>query len=365
MRFLRLPLVLLSAAAFAQDADVAAIVKARQAVLASPDAETPRLELATLYLKLGQNHNASGLLLEYINTHPKSVAALRLLALSCLREENYTAARDYAQRVPGDAATTEVLGMAQLGLQDSKAAALSFQKAIQLDPSLADASFQLGLLYVNARENLPEAIRLLEKARSLKPNIAGIHTALGSVFLQSGKPAEAAAELEIAVKLDPESGESFYQLADAYRKLNRAPDADNALARFSDLSRKRADDRAREMRSRSAYEQGLNLLTNTDQLDKAYQLFEQAANVFEQAAGDAAYYRMAQIQYLKGNDPAGLKLIREALRLNPLEAEYYFVLARFLQSSDKTAALSAVHTAMSLHPGVPDFAELESELLRK
>jgi tetratricopeptide (TPR) repeat protein len=202
------------------------IVQARKSVQASPNAEAPRLELATLYLKLGQNHNASALLLEYATAHPKSVATLRLLALSYLREENYTAAKDYAQRVPGDAATTEVLGMAQLGLQDPKAAALSFQKAIKLDPNLADASFQLGLLYVNARENLPEAIRLLETARALKPDIAGIHTALGSAFLQSGKPSEAAAELEIAVKLDPESAESFYQLADAYRKLNRAPDAD-------------------------------------------------------------------------------------------------------------------------------------------
>jgi len=357
MRFLRLPLVLLSAAAFAQNSDVAAIVKARQAVLASPDAEAPRLELAALYLRLGQNHNASELLLEYTKAHPKSAGALRLLALSCLREENYTAAKDYAQRVSGDAATTEVLGLAQLGLQDSKAAAVSFQKAIQLDPSLADASFQLGLLYVNARENLPEAIRLLEKARSLKPDIAGIHTALGSALLQSGKPSEAAAELETAVKLDPESAESFYQLADAYRKLNRVPDADRALASFSGLSRKRADDRALEMRSRSAYEQGMNLLTHTDQLDKAYQLFEQAP-------GEASFYRMAQILYLKGNDGGALKLIREALRLNPLEAEYYFVLARCLQASDKTAALSAVRTAISLHPGVADFAELEAELTR-
>jgi tetratricopeptide (TPR) repeat protein len=356
MRFQRLPLVLWSVAAFAQTVDVAGILKAHQAVVDSPDAEAPRLELATLYLGLGQNRPASDLLLEYTKVHPKSMGALRLLALSYLREENYTAAKDYAQHVPGDAAATEVLGMAQLGLQDSKAAALSFQKAIQLDPNLADASFQLGLLYVNARENMPEAIRLLEKARSLKPDIAGIHTALGSAFLQSGKPSEAAAELETAVKLDPESAESFYQLADAYRKLNRAPDADKALTRFSGLSRKRADDRARDMRSRSAYEQGMNLLTNTDELDKAYAFFEQAA-------GEASYYRMAQILYLKGDDAAALKRIREAIRLNPLEAEYYFVLARCLQSSDKAAALSAVHTAMGLHPGVPDFAELEAELL--
>ena len=73
---------------------------------------------------------------------------------------------------------------------------------------------------------------------------------------------------------------------------------------------------------------------------------------------DAGYYRMAQIRYLKGDLNGASSLIREALRLNALEPEYYYVLARCLESSDPHRALDAVRTAVALRPGVADFQEL-------
>jgi tetratricopeptide (TPR) repeat protein len=95
-------------------------------------------------------------------------------------------------------------------------------------------------------------------------------------------------------------------------------------------------------------------------LDKAYASLSKAAS--ELPTFDPAYYRMAQVSYLKGDLPRALASIREALRLNPFEAEYYYVLARCLQESDRPAALAAIEKALSFRPGVPDFEELLGEL---
>lgn len=332
-----------------------------------PDSEPARLDLASLYLQIGQYRAAATTLEQYAATHSGAVRSLRLLAISRLQQEDYKGAKEAAETAlrsgPRDAATVQVLAMATLGLQDSSGAERLFHEAIQLDPKLADAQFQLGLLYVNRGENLPEAIRLLEKARALQPSTAGIYTALGAAQLKSGNAAGAVQSFEKAVTLAPDSAESFYQLAAAYRQLEQNGKAEQATASFNSLSKARADERAQQMRSRSAYEEGLNLLTNTDRLDAAYALFAKA--VAESPAMDAGYYRMAQVDYLKGEVSKAVASIREALRLNPWEAEYYFVLARCLEESDPASASAAVDRAIALRPGVTDFEELQRDLRRR
>jgi tetratricopeptide (TPR) repeat protein len=71
---------------------------------------------------------------------------------------------------------------------------------------------------------------------------------------------------------------------------------------------------------------------------------------------------MAQVSYLKGDLPNALTSIREALRLNPLEPEYYYVLARSLEDTDPKGALDAIEKALNFRPGVPDFEDLRKEL---
>ena len=76
-------------------------------------------------------------------------------------------------------------------------------------------------------------------------------------------------------------------------------------------------------------------------------------------------YRMAQVSYLKGDLQDALASIRRALQLNPLEPEYYYVLARCLEDTDPRAALEAIQKAVGFRPGVPDFEDLLRELNSK
>jgi tetratricopeptide (TPR) repeat protein len=344
-----------------------AIDAAQRSLNAAPDSEANRLTLASLYLKVGQNHSAVETLQAYLESHPDASKTLRLLAVAYLREEEYSAAKDSAEHAlrfgQRDSAGVELLAMAQLGLQATDSAERLFREAVKLDPNSVEANFQLGLLYTNQRRNLPEAIRLLEKARALQPNLAGTYTALGSAFLASGDARQAANSLETAIKLSADSAESYYVLASAYRQLHEDDKADAALKAFNARKKADADQRAREMRSRADYEEGVNLLSNTDELDKAYESLAKA--VSELPTFDPGYYRMAQVSYLKGDLQNALTSIRQALRLNPLEPEYYYVLARCLEETDPKAALEAIEKAVGFRPGVPDFEDLLRELKNK
>ncbi|MBZ5581722.1 MAG: tetratricopeptide repeat protein, partial [Acidobacteriia bacterium] len=61
--------------------------------------------------------------------------------------------------------------------------------------------------------------------------------ALGRALLAADRNAEAAAELETAVKLSPGSREAHYSLASAYSRIGRKDDAAREQAEFRRLDK--------------------------------------------------------------------------------------------------------------------------------
>jgi tetratricopeptide (TPR) repeat protein len=354
-------------AASQKESELQAIESARHLLQERPDSENNIFLLASLYLKVGRNQDAIQLLQGYLQEKPTSPKALRLLATAYIRKEDYAAAKDTAEKAlkasSSDSTTVELLAMSELGLQESDDAERHLLEALKLNAKSIEANYQLGLLYTKQHKDMVEAVRLLQTARSLQPNLSGIDTALGAALLGAGKVSQAVDALETATKTAKNEPESYYLLATAYRRLNQPEKADAALASFNALKKSEADRRAREMRGKADYEEGVNLLSNSDQLDLAHAALSKALE--ELPDFDPAYYRMAQVSYLKGDLPQALTSIRHAIKLNPFEPEYYFVLARCLQDNDSKAALEAIDNAVSLRPGVQDFEELSRELKLK
>jgi protein O-GlcNAc transferase len=348
----------------ALDSAIRSIETARSAVVAAPASQMARISLAELYLRVGRNQDAVETLKDFVQTHPESGNTLRLLALAYARKEDYPNAKEAAEHAlrlsPDHAPTIEVLAMAHAGLQDEAGAERLFRQALNLDPKSVEANYQLGLLLVRAHKNLPDAIRFLEKARTAKPDLTGIDLALGAAYLENGRPLQAISFLQTATRSDTDPAEAYYLLASAFRQGNRPDQAERALAAFNAAKRSAAARRASEMQAQADYQQGVNLLTNSENLDGAYSALAKAA---AQLPGfDLAYYRMAQVAYLKHDLAGALSSIRHAIILNPLEPEYYFVLARCLEESDPGAALAAIDSAVKLKPGVADFEELRQTL---
>ncbi|HYU41184.1 MAG TPA: tetratricopeptide repeat protein, partial [Vicinamibacteria bacterium] len=76
------------------------------------------------------------------------------------------------------------------------------KKAIALDPRLAKAHFQLGVLYGD-EGRYPEAISALEEAVRLEPSMAQAHYRLGQAYRRTGREDLAARALEAFERLQP------------------------------------------------------------------------------------------------------------------------------------------------------------------
>jgi tetratricopeptide (TPR) repeat protein len=76
------------------------------------------------------------------------------------------------------------------------------KKAIALDPQLAKAHFQLGVLYGD-EGRYPEAIASLEQAVRLEPSMAQAHYRLGQAYRRTGREDLAAKALEAFQRLQP------------------------------------------------------------------------------------------------------------------------------------------------------------------
>jgi tetratricopeptide (TPR) repeat protein len=77
------------------------------------------------------------------------------------------------------------------------------KKAVALDPRLAKAHFQLGVLYGD-QGRYPEAIAALEEAVRLEPSMAQAHYRLAQAYRRTGREELAVKELEAFGRLQPQ-----------------------------------------------------------------------------------------------------------------------------------------------------------------
>jgi tetratricopeptide (TPR) repeat protein len=108
------------------------------------------------------------------------------------------------------------------------------------NPPDAVAHYYYGKILIERNQqaeaqSLPEARRQLEQAIKLDPKLAEADTELGVLLSMQGQFSGAREELERAVHLDPESSAAYYELARIYGKLGETAHAQEALRKFQQL----------------------------------------------------------------------------------------------------------------------------------
>ncbi len=106
-------------------------------------------------------------------------------------------------------------------------------------PENGEWQYLLGNLLLQLKRD-DEALPHLIVATERLPNLLPAHEALGRVYLDLGRPAEAVAHLEKARSLD--DGSISFALNSAYRQLGRPEEARAALARYRTLTKQRSAD---------------------------------------------------------------------------------------------------------------------------
>ncbi|MDP3017347.1 MAG: tetratricopeptide repeat protein, partial [Deltaproteobacteria bacterium] len=95
------------------------------------------------------------------------------------------------------------------------------KEVLRLDPNHADALNYLGYSYAEKDIHLEEALRMIQKAMALKPNMGYITDSLGWAYFKLGDYERAVIELEKANQLTPNDPAITEHLAEGYSKLNR------------------------------------------------------------------------------------------------------------------------------------------------
>jgi TolB-like protein/DNA-binding winged helix-turn-helix (wHTH) protein/Flp pilus assembly protein TadD len=103
---------------------------------------------------------------------------------------------------PGSAATYAELAFCYLALEPSKAGAPAM-KAVDLDPSLAEAHLALADFKLHYERDLTGAEREFHQALALNPSYAKAHVDRATALIASGQTADAIAEARTARDLDP------------------------------------------------------------------------------------------------------------------------------------------------------------------
>ena len=113
-------------------------------------------------------------------------------------------------------------------------AAREFEQELRIDPTNADAAYELGEIARKAGE-LDRARELFATAVKHYPEFEEGLVGLGRVLVSQGKADLALSPLTKAVTLDPEDDVAYFQIYQAHRALGHAAEAQKAQAEFQRL----------------------------------------------------------------------------------------------------------------------------------
>ena len=177
-----------------------------------------------------------------------------------------------AQVAPESAQMHQILAQALASQDDFQGAIAQYRKALEVDPQLPGAHFEIGQLTLaessaeparqQAEKEFKSALAAnpqdaecyymlgeiewlrsnpqgawddYKRALALRPTFVDAHIAAGKALATLGQPDQAIKHLEEAVHLDPQSEVAHYRLSEVYRKLGRTQDAQSELAAFRKL----------------------------------------------------------------------------------------------------------------------------------
>jgi tetratricopeptide (TPR) repeat protein len=152
-------------------------------------------------------------------------------AQAALDAKDYaTAAKDFQDflaKKPDYAPVHFQLGYTYTAMGRTADAVAEYQKAVDIDPSMAEAQLNLGLTLLQT--DPAKAIGPLSQAVALKPNQIEANLALAAAYERTNKPADAERFDAVAVKIDPKNFEAHAGLA---RVLLQQKKADQAETEF-------------------------------------------------------------------------------------------------------------------------------------
>lgn len=130
-----------------------------------------------------------------------------------------------------------LLGSTCESLGDLPSAESAYRTALVKEPNHTVAMNQLAYTLLQLNKNLPEALKLSQKAVELSPSVATLHDTLARIYARLNQWEDAVTSFRNALKLDPNNIESLIGLADALIHTNNKPEARAIVQQVDNLLR--------------------------------------------------------------------------------------------------------------------------------
>ncbi len=189
---------------------------------------------AQAMVSAGQSDAAIGVLEALSRSHPDLPNAWSSLGDTLRREERYAeAATAYDKAIaltgtprPADWSLWYSRAIAQERSGQWDKAEKGFRQALKLSPDQPIVLNYLGYSYVEKRQNLKEALKMIEKAVAGRPDDGYITDSLGWAYYRLGRYDEAVVQMEKAVELTPADPLLNDHLGDVYWAVGRQREAE-------------------------------------------------------------------------------------------------------------------------------------------
>lgn len=190
--------------------------------------------LAKIYMKLSEQSLA-----RMNAVDPDSVLSHELSAEVMESMNNYDGAvvelKKAVAMAPERAGTHYKLGDAYFTLSQWDSAAEQFQAEIAADPSNCRAYWKIGSVILQKNGDARQALDSIDKAFSLCPSLTDARIDRARALIKLDRNADAAADLEAAVKAAPAEPGAHFLLSKVYRALGRTREAQAEMQAFSKL----------------------------------------------------------------------------------------------------------------------------------
>jgi Flp pilus assembly protein TadD len=202
----------------------------RQATPQYPNSAKLLLGLGVAYYSSGRYRDALHALCKAVDLNPSERAAYFFLAQTYAAspvktDEVLSRFESYAKRQPQDAAAQYYYalslrrsGAAGRNPADAERVEHVLRSALALDPSLADAHLQLGVVLAEQHRDT-EALAEFERVITLEPGFAEAHYRAAQIYQRTGQKEKAQAERASYEQLRKQSASEDQKLHDDVRKL--------------------------------------------------------------------------------------------------------------------------------------------------
>ncbi len=196
------------------------------------------------------------------------------------------------------------------------------ERAVELDPHLADAHAAMGWYYYQGRLDYESALKEFDLALQYQPNNADVHQGIASVRRRQGRMTEAIESYKKAIAANPRGTEIVRQLGETLTLLRRYDEAEAAYDRTLLISPDNEFVPANK---------AMNILLSTGDLERADKVLADAMSVNQRPTAIVLYTKL-RVDWYRGDKSAAQADLKTISPMGGLDNQFFYMPVSLIQA---------------------------------